>query len=72
MTYFVTNDLLEIQSFCELCIEITLVVFFIQGLKGDLGPRGPPGPKGEKVSYSPREVPVFLKKTLRMYAVTFL
>lgn len=53
MIYFVTNDLLEIQPFCELYIEITLVVFFIQGLKGDLGPRGPPGPKGEKVSYSP-------------------
>lgn len=70
MIYFVTNDL-EIQGFCESCTEITLVVSFVQGLKGDSGPHGPPGPKGEKVSYSPREVPVFLKKTLRMYGVTF-
>lgn len=41
------------EAFCELCIEITLVVFFVQGVKGDLGPRGPPGPKGEKVLYLP-------------------
>lgn len=59
MIYFVTNDLLEIKALCALCIEITLVLFFVQGLKGDLGPRGSPGPKGEKVSYSPRNVPIF-------------
>lgn len=51
MIYFVTNDSLEIEAFCALCIEITLFLCFVQGLKGDLGPRGAPGPKGEKVSY---------------------
>lgn len=60
MIYFVTNDLLEIEAFCELYIEITLVMFFfVQGLKGDLGSRGPPGPKGEKVLYLPSKVPIF-------------
>lgn len=71
MIYLVTNDLLEMSAFCELHTEITLVVFFLQGLKGDLGPRGPPGPKGEKVSYPPRRMSVFLKKILRTHAVTF-
>lgn len=59
MIYFATNDLFEIAAFCELYIEITLAVFFAQGLKGDMGPHGPPGPKGEKVPYSPRKVPIF-------------
>ena len=59
MIYFATNDLLEIEAFCELYIEITLAVFFAQGLKGDVGHHGPPGPKGEKVPYSPRKVPIF-------------
>lgn len=57
MIYFVTNDSLEMEAFSALCIEITLVLFFVQGLKGDLGPRGAPGPKGEKVC-SPRKVPI--------------
>lgn len=33
MIYFVTNDLLEIEAFCELCAEITLVVFFCAGFE---------------------------------------
>lgn len=59
MIYLVTSDLLGIEAFSEVYIEITVVLFFAQGLKGDLGPRGPPGPKGEKVLYSLRKVPIF-------------
>lgn len=59
MIYFITNDFWETEVFCELFIEILLVIFFFQGMKGDLGPRGPPGPKGEKVMYLPKNVPIF-------------
>lgn len=73
MIYFVTNDLLEIEAFCELYIEITLVMFFLYRVWKVTWVIVVRRVQKEKRYYIyPVKCQSFLKKTLRTSVVLFM